>query len=311
MKISVLTPCLNRREFVAEAIDSVLRQDYPDFEHWIIDGGSTDGTLEILRRYRHLKVVSEPDRGVYHALNKGLRLADGDMIALLNTDDLFPLGTFNLCAELFRNSLGTMIVSGGCQIFRRDNGGRETELHRYENPRRYQLSLQNIAIGLPIINARFFRRRVFERLGCFNLDYPIAADRDLLIRAALEGMPDAPVPRILYRYRWHPASLTMNAGSDSLLQGMKDGMKICQRLASSRSLTRRQRTIVNRWRRECLANEVMIYAIQRRSSKALASGFRATQADLLFPTTMLRLGSLAVGRRLRSWYRLQRTRHEP
>jgi glycosyltransferase involved in cell wall biosynthesis len=308
MKISVITPCLNRRGFVAEAVESVSVQNYPDFEHWIIDGGSTDGTLELLRNYSHLKILSEPDRGVYDALNKGLRLATGDVIALLNTDDVFPLGTFNLCAELFRNSLGTMIVSGGCQIFRRENDGRETELHRYEDPRRYKLSLKNIATGLPIVNARFFRRSVFDRIGYFNLDYPIASDRDFLIRAALAALPDAPVARILYRYRWHSDSLTMNAGTDSLLQGMRDGLRIIERLSADQSLTDEQRAILGQWRRECRANEVMIHAINRRPRIAVASTVSSMRKDILFPSTLFRLGSLAVGRRLRSWYRRRMVR---
>ena len=110
-------------------------------------------------------------------------------------------------------------------------------MHRYEDARRYQLSLRNVTLGLPSINARFFRRAVFEKIGDFNLDYPIAADRDLLIRAALAGMPDAPVSRVLYRYRWHSKSLTMNAGDDNLLRGMEDGLTIIQRLKEERNLT--------------------------------------------------------------------------
>ncbi len=311
MKISVITPCLNRRDLIAETVESVLAQNYPDFEHWIIDGGSTDGTLDLLRNYSHLKVVSEPDRGVYDALNKGLHLASGEIIALLNSDDLFPLGAFNLCTELFRNSVGTMIVSGGCQIFRRDQDGRETELHRYEDPRRYQLSLRNVAIGLPIINARFFRRKVFDRIGDFDLNYAIAADRDFLLRVARQNIPDAPVPRILYRYRWHAGSLTMNAGTDTLLQGMSDGLAIIERLRVDPKLTRDERAVLARWRRECLANIVMIHAIHRRPRKALSSTINSVQTDPLFPSTLFRLGSFAVGRRIRSWYRRRVSRHGP
>ena len=118
MKFSVITPCLNRVELITATIQSVTAQDYPDFEHWIIDGGSTDGTLELLKGYQHLKVVSEPDRGVYDAINKGIRLATGEIIILLNSDDLLVAGALSLSAEIFRNAVGTMIVSAGCQIFR-------------------------------------------------------------------------------------------------------------------------------------------------------------------------------------------------
>jgi glycosyltransferase involved in cell wall biosynthesis len=310
MKISVITPCLDREEFIAEAIESVAAQKYPELEHWIIDGGSTDRTLEIVRRYPHLKVVSESDRGVYDALNKGLKLATGDVIALLNSDDLFAPGAFQLCANLFRTGAGTMIVSGGCQIFRRTSAGREIEMHRYEDARRYQLSLRNVTLGLPIINARFFRRSVFEKVGDFNLDYPIAADRDFLIRAALANIPDAPASRVLYRYRWHSKSLTLNAGEDSLLRGMEDGLKIIQRLIAGRRLGPDQLTLLHRWRRECLATEVMIHAINRRPGKGFSVALTQSQRDILFPFTFFRLGTLAIARRCRTGYRLFRAKDE-
>ncbi|MBV9645715.1 MAG: glycosyltransferase, partial [Verrucomicrobia bacterium] len=72
MKISIITASLNRKEFIGTAIESVLAQNYPNFEHWIIDGRSSDGTLEFLKKYPHLRVLSEPDRGVYDAWNKGI-----------------------------------------------------------------------------------------------------------------------------------------------------------------------------------------------------------------------------------------------
>ena len=82
MKISIVTPCLNQSKFIVEAVESVLEQEYPNLEHIIVDGGSTDGTLEELRRYPHLTVMSGPDRNLYDAFNKGLRSARGDIIGM-------------------------------------------------------------------------------------------------------------------------------------------------------------------------------------------------------------------------------------
>ncbi len=79
--ISIITPCLNRAEFIAEAVESVLSQDYPNVEHIIMDGGSTDGTLEVLKRYPHLRVVSEPDEGMYTAINKDWISLKGRLLA--------------------------------------------------------------------------------------------------------------------------------------------------------------------------------------------------------------------------------------
>ncbi|HEY0794009.1 MAG TPA: glycosyltransferase family 2 protein [Chthoniobacterales bacterium] len=308
MKFSVITPCLNRKAFIGEAIESVLAQQHPDFEHWIIDAASTDGTLAVLSRYSHLRVVSEPDRGVYDGMNKGIQRATGDVIVLLNSDDVLPPGSFPLADELFRNALGMMLVSGGSEIFRRTVDGREVVMHRYVNPRRNHLSLRNVTVGHPFINARFFRRRVFDQVGLFDLQYPIAADRDFLIRAALRALPDAPISRLLYRYRWHPGSLTMNAGNASLLQGMQDGVAIAAHYLSEGRLQPADAACVRQWRRECEVNELMIHAVNAAWPAAARTGLRALANDPLAVATLARLGTLAVGRRVRTWNRLRQSR---
>lgn len=92
--ISVVTVSLNQGEFICDNIESVLRQNYPNFEHIVIDGGSTDNTLDILKSYPHLKWVSEKDRNQSHALNKGFARAKGEIIAWLNSDDWYADGVF-------------------------------------------------------------------------------------------------------------------------------------------------------------------------------------------------------------------------
>ena len=100
-KVSIITPSYNRAGMIETAIQSVLSQNYPEVEHIIMDGGSTDGTLEVLKKYPHLRVVSEPDQGMYDALNKGLNLAHGEIIGFLNTDDFYAPGVFAKIALQF------------------------------------------------------------------------------------------------------------------------------------------------------------------------------------------------------------------
>jgi glycosyltransferase involved in cell wall biosynthesis len=88
-KISVVTPTFNGIATLRETIESVLSQDYKNWEHIVIDGGSTDGTLDLLRSYPHLQWISERDKGHYHAMNKGIERASGDTVAILNTDDCY------------------------------------------------------------------------------------------------------------------------------------------------------------------------------------------------------------------------------
>ena len=305
MRISVITPCLNRVELIGATIESVLAQEYADFEHWILDAGSTDGTLDLLKRYTHLRVVSEPDRGLYDAINKGIRLATGDVIVILNSDDLLVPEAFALSAEIFQNTIGTMIVSGGCQIFRSTPEGGEIEMHRYDDPREYALSLRNVTIGKPNLNARFFRRRVFDQIGDFDLAYPIAADRDFLIRAAVRKLPDAPIGKVLYRYRWHAGSLTMSPASDSLLTGMRDGQRIIEHSIKTFPLTSKEKSFLAQWGRECQATEVMIYAVRGRAKEALRAWLEGVRRSPMFVLTSIRLGLFAVGRRIRTWWRMR------
>ena len=110
--ISIITLCLNRVEFVEAVIESILDQDYPNLEHVVVDGGSTDGTVDILKKYPHLRVVSEPDEGMYDALNKGLRLASGEIIGHLNADDFYEAGVFGKVARCFAEDAEIDMVYG-------------------------------------------------------------------------------------------------------------------------------------------------------------------------------------------------------
>src|SRR5574342_661003 len=122
LRLSIITPCLNRVNKVECSIQSVLKQGYPNVEHIMIDGGSIDGTLDILARYSHLKVLSGRDNGMYDALNKGLNIASGEIIGFLNTDDLYADHVFQPVMEYFRDE-NLDAVSGKAQIFEEEKDG--------------------------------------------------------------------------------------------------------------------------------------------------------------------------------------------
>src|SRR5688572_20049864 len=108
MKISVLTPCLNSSKWLRRAIESVLKQDYANWEHIVVDGGSNDGTIELIKSYDHLVWISEPDNGQSDAMNKAFGMASGDIIVYLNADDWFDDAVFQEVVENFIK--GTDIV---------------------------------------------------------------------------------------------------------------------------------------------------------------------------------------------------------
>lgn len=206
--ISIITPSYNRAAFIAQAVDSVLAQGYPDFEHIIVDAVSTDDTLEILKRYPHLQLLSEPDRGMYDAINKGIALAKGDVIAWLNTDDLYPPDVFHVVARAFATDLDALALSGYAEVYEDTPAG--SHLVRTD-PAVNDVDFWCRIVNAPTPNGWFFRRGFFEKIGFFDPSYRLVADRQLLIRAALAGIRPFPLREVIYHYRMHPDSATFQS----------------------------------------------------------------------------------------------------
>jgi glycosyltransferase involved in cell wall biosynthesis len=213
-KISVITPCLNGARHIGEAIESVLMQDYSNTEHIVADGVSTDDTLRILNRYSHLKVLSSPDRGMYDALNKALAVARGELIGILNTDDCYADGVFSSIIEAFRDG-SVMALAGGAVTFR--DGANETQIAADTlEPAGIDL-LYRSTLGNPSMNAWFFRKSLFAKIGSFDASYRVAGDREFMLRLALSGLQCQQTPKLVYRYRMHAGSMTFG-GNDAIWQ---------------------------------------------------------------------------------------------
>ena len=208
-KISVITPSLNRAKMISDAIESVLAQNYPNFEHIIIDGGSTDGTLDVLVKYPHLKVIKEPDNGMYDALNKGLEIANGEIIGFLNTDDLYIHDAFIQAVNFLAQTQVDAIAGRALFFFEKED--HTIAIFRESVLLSEKSFWREITYGDPAFNAWFFNRLVFDTIGKFDSSYQIAGDRDFLLRFALSELKHAPLGRVLYRYRAHNDSLTMTS----------------------------------------------------------------------------------------------------
>ena len=259
--ISIITPSLNRAAYVTEAIESVLRQDHPDFEHLVVDGGSADETLEILNRYPHLRVISEPDRGLYDAINKGLRLASGEIIGLLNTDDLYEDDIFATIQRIFRDNPEVAAVVGGSTIFRETrNRRRETVAIFSALPDEHLLD--QVSSGLPPFNGWFFRKNIFDRIGYFDLRYRYSADRDFLIRMALIGEKYVSVDKILYHYRQHAGSLTFNNSGSAESDFIFENRALAEDYLSRKDLPPEASRKILSWHSQLTAEQVL-FAISR------------------------------------------------
>lgn len=181
MRVSIITICYNREATIDNAIESVLNQDFPNIEYIVIDGNSTDGTTEIIQSYgdKISRFVSEPDKGMYDALNKGLRLATGDIIGLMHSDDEFYDATVvSQIVAAFQNNPNTDGVYGDGIYVSNDA---EERIIRDRIGGAY--SLKKVQSGwLPLHPTVYLKRTVIEKYGFYNLDFKIASDTELLLR---------------------------------------------------------------------------------------------------------------------------------
>jgi glycosyltransferase involved in cell wall biosynthesis len=261
-RITIITPSLNRADLIGQAIESVINQVYPELEHIVMDAGSTDGTTSVLSQYPHLITRIEPDRGLYDAINNGLRIASGEIVGLLNSDDYYEQGIFAEVASIFDSQRKIDVVIGGAGIFESTASG-EVLVDRYPSLNEKAL-LDILVFGAPAINAWFFRRSVFDRVGNFDLAYPLGADRDFLIRLYLSGLKPSFVDKVFYHYRKHPGSLTINQGSDAQERILLENRRLAQKYISNVHADRALQKRSLRWHDLTSIELMILFARQRR-----------------------------------------------
>ena len=205
--VSIVTPSFNQARFLEATILSVLEQDYPNVEYFIIDGGSTDGSVEIIKKYEHRLAgwVSEKDRGQTDALNKGFGMTHGDILAWLNSDDTYQPGAVREAVDLLTANPTLGMVYGDTN-FIDENGAvrgkfpaRQTDYAR----------LQRGYVHIPQ-QASFFRGDLWRRVGPLDPDFYFAMDYDLWVRLAREA-PLLYVPRLWANFRLHGDAKTITA----------------------------------------------------------------------------------------------------
>jgi glycosyltransferase involved in cell wall biosynthesis len=207
-RFSIIVATLNRKEMLLDALDSVYSQD-ADVEIIIADGGSTDGTLSAISGLPNIALEKGPDRGLYDAFNKGLAKARGDIVGILNSDDIYEPGAFAAVEEAFSRNPTADAVCGTATLV---EGRRLIEV--YEDDASKRLTSRAALIGSCVLNARFFRRNALAGIGPFDLQYRFVADRDFLARCCEAGLTTAPFRERVYCYRKHPGSLTFSSDVD-------------------------------------------------------------------------------------------------
>lgn len=264
-KISVLTIVRNGVDFIGGAIESVLDQNYPALEYIVLDGASTDGTQDVIERYRSRLAFYEstPDQGPGDAFNKGMQRAAGWLV-VLNADDRLAPGTLHALGEAALANPQAKVLCGGAEL-RALGSGRL--LLRYNKPDQLMFNLKNMLAGLTLFNAKAYRRDIF---GPFKLDYPghryfIANDRHYLIQLALESIPCVVVPGALYRYYTHADSITFSGSN--LLHTLEEHFWIADYWLA-RAASPAARNLLKNWKAEQYIVLAAVYVRQKKWRQA-------------------------------------------
>lgn len=182
--ISIITVCYNSELTIEDTIVSVLKQKYINFEYIIIDGDSKDSTLNIIKKYEKEFVdrgicyyyISEKDKGIYDAMNKGISMAKGDIIGIINSDDWYEVDIFGRIVEEYKNNNKPDIIHGNLNIYSQN----KTYIETIKPKANYKKLRQGMILKHPTF---FVNRDVYKNIGCFNQKYKISADYDFVFRA--------------------------------------------------------------------------------------------------------------------------------
>lgn len=213
-KISIITPTYNQGQYIEQTILSVLNQNYPNLEYIIIDGGSTDNTIDIIKKYE-TKItywVSEPDKGQSDAINKGMQKATGEVINWLNSDDFYEPNALNKIANCFIENPNALVVCAKSRLFTDDN-----KTVGFTNGTDIYSGNIEKTIGWARIDQpeTFFKRSIFEKIGSIDDELKYLMDRDLWIKCLIHfGLENiVKTDTIIVNFRLHNTSKTVSQGT--------------------------------------------------------------------------------------------------
>jgi glycosyltransferase involved in cell wall biosynthesis len=221
IKFSVVTISFNQRQYLEEALNSVLAQEYPAIEYIVVDPGSTDGSRELIAGYasRLAHVVLEPDRGAADGLNKGFEQATGDIFGFLNSDDVMLPGAIRSVSQVFEQNLDCDIVMGNGFVIDADGG-------RIRRIRAAGFTVDRYFYGAAtwLQQATFFRRAAFDAVGGFNVDNRSCWDGELLIDMVRRGARVKYLNQDLALFRVHAQSITGSRRHGEMMKADADRM---------------------------------------------------------------------------------------
>ena len=264
-KISVITPSFNSIHTIRETIESVRAQQYPHLEHIVMDGGSKDGTVELLREYPHLQWVSEKDEGHYHAMNKGIQASTGEIIEILNSDDCLRPGALAAVGQAFAEHPDWDALFGDVVFV----DGKSREIYRREEAIYDYDVMRFSGVGYVIHPALFVRKSVHDRLGLYQHErFLNAGDFAFELELGRSQCRVGHVPALLINYRYHEF-------------GQSADQRIIANTTREVQIARREHGVPDGWRGRVLR---AVYRARRQWQKLRYRG----RCDLVPGTWILR-----------------------
>ena len=304
MKLTLITPSYNQAQYLSQTIGSVLASTRVPDEYFVIDGGSTDGSVEIIRQYEKQLTtwVSEKDNGQADAINKGIKMATGDVIGWLNSDDLILPRTFELVLAAFEQNPEAAIVFGDALSI--DQDGETINIQRFAP---YQLPdlMQFKIICQPTV---FFRKSALDKAGLMDTNYHFLLDHHLWLRIAQHGKMIY-LPQTLAAARYH--SLAKNIAQSAKFG--KEAMRIVAWMQTDKSLS----TLFEQRHKGILGGAYALDGYYQLEAKNFAAGLRAYSKAIISQPSVLPkelkhivygiLGVVGLDQ-LKTWYKQQRKR---
>lgn len=278
-KISIVMPVFNRAGTLEKAIRSVLDQQYPNLEFIIIDGGSTDATLDIIRRYeQHLAYWhSKPDGSSAVAANMGIEKATGDVIALLMADDWYEPGTLARISEALKNNPDAdMVTCGGRIVYFEEKTQKYKVKHTYATAKRMDLNFSNICFDITAaICCRFIKKSLYQQIGTFHPfdaqgKHVFSNDKEFLMRAILHDAKNVFVEHIGHNYLASKESSTFGNHKQNILRLCSEHMETADNYLKTKSLPVRHKLLLMYWYNDQSTRLVLYSVLDGDFRKAFA-----------------------------------------